>query len=83
MRAVVQQRVAPGARTWLFGHAHDFYEKDRAGLFFARRNGFNMAARATAILIRCLALSVALSYSFMCTQVSFGRLYTWERRQLL
>lgn len=31
--------------TWLFGHAHDFYEKDRAGLFFARRNGFNMAAR--------------------------------------
>jgi hypothetical protein len=31
--------------TWLFGHAHDFNEKDRAGLFFARRNGFNMAAR--------------------------------------
>jgi glycogen synthase len=31
--------------TWLFGHAHDFNEKDHAGLFFARRNGFNMAAR--------------------------------------
>jgi glycosyltransferase involved in cell wall biosynthesis len=31
--------------TWLFGHTHEFQEKDRAGLFFARRNGFNMAAR--------------------------------------
>ncbi len=30
---------------WLFGHAHEFQEKDRADFFFARRNGFNMAAR--------------------------------------
>ncbi len=31
--------------TWLFNHTWEFAEKERAGLFFARRNGFNMAAR--------------------------------------
>lgn len=31
--------------TWLFGHIYEFAEKHRAGMFFARRNGFNMAAR--------------------------------------
>ncbi len=31
--------------TWLFNHAWDFAEKERTGMFFARRNGFNMAAR--------------------------------------
>jgi glycogen synthase len=31
--------------TWLFDHTWEFTEKERAGLFFARRNGFNMAAR--------------------------------------
>ncbi|MBE0536686.1 MAG: glycogen/starch synthase [Phycisphaerae bacterium] len=30
---------------WLFGHARLFTEKARHGRFFARRNGFNMAAR--------------------------------------
>jgi len=30
---------------WVFGHARDFAEKEAAGIFFARRNGFNMAAR--------------------------------------
>lgn len=30
---------------WLFGHARLFAEKARSGRFFARRNGFNMAAR--------------------------------------
>ncbi|MBC8468215.1 MAG: glycogen/starch synthase [Planctomycetes bacterium] len=30
---------------WVFGHARDFAEKEAAGRFFARRNGFNMAAR--------------------------------------
>jgi glycogen synthase len=31
--------------TWLFTHAWEFAEKEQAGMFFARRNGFNMAAR--------------------------------------
>jgi len=31
--------------TWLFNHVWEFAEKERLGLFFARRNGFNMAAR--------------------------------------
>ncbi len=31
--------------TWLFHHAWDFAEKEGTGMFFARRNGFNMAAR--------------------------------------
>jgi len=31
--------------SWIFGHAHDFTEKETAGRFFARRNGFNMAVR--------------------------------------
>ncbi len=31
--------------TWLFNHAWEFAEKERTGMFFARRNGFNMAAR--------------------------------------
>jgi glycogen synthase len=30
---------------WIFGHSEDFAEKESAGRFFARRNGFNMAAR--------------------------------------
>ena len=30
---------------WIFGHARDFAEKEAAGRFFARRNGFNMAVR--------------------------------------
>jgi len=30
---------------WVFGHARGFAEKEAAGIFFARRNGFNMAAR--------------------------------------
>jgi glycogen synthase len=30
---------------WIFGHALDFAEKEAAGRFFARRNGFNMAVR--------------------------------------
>ena len=30
---------------WIFGHAQDFAEKEAAGRFFARRNGFNMAVR--------------------------------------
>ncbi|MEJ2701807.1 MAG: glycogen/starch synthase [Sedimentisphaerales bacterium] len=30
---------------WIFGHANDFAEKEAARRFFARRNGFNMAAR--------------------------------------
>jgi glycogen synthase len=30
---------------WIFGHARDFAEKEAAGRFFARRNGFNMAIR--------------------------------------
>jgi glycogen synthase len=30
---------------WVFGHAHDFAEKEAAGRFFGRRNGFSMAAR--------------------------------------
>jgi glycosyltransferase involved in cell wall biosynthesis len=30
---------------WVFGHARSFAEKEAAGRFFARRNGFNMAAR--------------------------------------
>jgi glycogen synthase len=30
---------------WVFGHANSFAEKEAAGRFFARRNGFNMAAR--------------------------------------
>jgi glycosyltransferase involved in cell wall biosynthesis len=30
---------------WIFGHARAFAEKEAAGRFFARRNGFNMAAR--------------------------------------
>jgi len=31
--------------TWLFNHVWEFAEKERTGMFFARRNGFNMAAR--------------------------------------
>jgi glycosyltransferase involved in cell wall biosynthesis len=30
---------------WIFGHARGFAEKEAAGRFFARRNGFNMAVR--------------------------------------
>lgn len=30
---------------WLFGHSRLFHEKAERGRFFARRNGFNMAAR--------------------------------------
>ncbi len=30
---------------WLFGHSREYTEKARAGRFFGRRNGFNMAAR--------------------------------------
>ena len=30
---------------WIFGHTSDFEEKEAAGRFFARRNGFNMAVR--------------------------------------
>ncbi len=30
---------------WIFGHARDFVDKEAAGRFFARRNGFNMAVR--------------------------------------
>jgi glycogen synthase len=39
----MKQRVLD--EPWVFGHAHDFKEKEAAGRFFARRNGFNMASR--------------------------------------